>query len=100
MKPKERMTDKKKHTHCFRNGYPTKKYLIELIMEFWKDGRSPWPAQCYGRHKGFYWLTWTDTKINDRMKDFVLFLNNKGIYTGTLRPYNSPTTGQLTLKPL
>lgn len=79
----------------YRNGLPTKKYIREVLDDFWGNGYSP---RISGTYEYTGSLVWENDSINERLQYFIDHLNYLGIEVESYRKHDSPTSGSIVLK--
>lgn len=80
----------------YRNGLPTEKSMKELIKSFWTD--TLYAPRINASYKYTCAIIWDRRGINERVPDFVSFLNENGIGVTGYQLYNSPSMGHISLK--
>lgn len=79
----------------YRNGFPTKTYVREVLDDFWGNGYRPRISGAY-EYTGS--LVWENDSINERLQYFIDHLIYLGIEVESYRKYESPTCGNITFK--
>lgn len=83
----------------YRKGIPNKKSIAELCKEFFgTDAFMIYEGAHYG-NPTCSCLIWSRRVIQDRSREFIKFLNEKGIKTANYRAYIPPTTGSIQILP-
>lgn len=81
----------------YKKGYPTKKCLREIFVEYNIHGLSN--LDSYGYTHALVFSQWgAGNQINEEMLNFVDTLNELGIKVSKFREAKSPTTGLIELK--
>lgn len=83
----------------YRNGYPTKKFLNQIIEEFDPKMWRLSPCQLYSKCDDFKYLNWSCKYVQERLCQFIDWATEKyGIEFGELKDYKSPCVGHLYIK--
>mgnify|MGYP001407166344 CR=1 FL=1 len=81
----------------YRNGFPTKRSMRELINGFGDDDfmflnfGHIWGSKRFN----YSLLIWTSKPVQARMEEFIEYLKENDVKVGKYEPYESPRVGHL-----
>lgn len=80
----------------YRNGFPTKKSMRELIDSYDEKMWALFMQNDWGKYKKpYYNLIWSRDSVQERIEGFIDYASSNGIVFGKYDPYNSPSVGHL-----